>query len=574
MTRPAYPFAAIVGQEQLKMALLLAAVDWRLGVLLRGDKGAGKTTTARALAELLPKPARFVNLPIGVTEDRLLGGMDLSSTLKGEPALRHGLLSEANGGVLYVDEVNLLPDHLADSLLDAAATGVSTVEREGFSAVQEARFVLMGSMNPEEGLLRPQLLDRFALVVDVSVTGVVAERREVVERRLTYDTDPGRFADRWIEEQAHLQQQIVAARARLPLVRLSSAMLERISTIVCELGVVSLRADLAIARASCAQAALLGCESVLEEHIDAVLPLALAHRAGHPPRRQQSPPPPPSQTQRSEPSPDTGESKDTGGAAERRFSMQPVTVPELRWSADDGASGASAARKGLAPGPVVRARRTERPDELDVRASVLEAVAQTGQPTPRLQDLYEKVREPLVGARFLFVVDSSGSHAARDRMRAVKGAVAGLVERSLRRRDEVAVIVFRGEAAEVLVEPTNDVATVIAALEYLPTGGRTPLAGALELAQEFVTAETLLVLVTDGRANVPTRTEDAWSDALHAAAGVRCPSLVVDTESSDRALGKAKELADAMRAELVSLTAFEAGYDFPVLLRKGANVAG
>jgi magnesium chelatase subunit D len=573
MTRPAYPFAAIVGQEQLKMALLLAAVDWRLGVLLRGDKGAGKTTTARALAELLPKPARFVNLPIGVTEDRLLGGMDLSSTLKGEPALRHGLLAEANGGVLYVDEVNLLPDHLADSLLDAAATGVSTVEREGFSAVQEARFVLMGSMNPEEGLLRPQLLDRFALVVDVSVTGVVSERREVVERRIAYDLDPVRFADRWIEEQAHLQQQIVVARARLPFVRLSSAMLERISSIVCELGVVSLRADLAIARASCAQAALLGCESVLEEHIDAVLPLALTHRAGRAPRPQ-SPPLPPSQTQKGEPPPDTGEGKDAGGAAERRFSMQPVMVPELRWSADDGTSGASAARKGLAPGPIVRARRTERPDELDVRASVLEAVAQTGQPTPRLQDLYEKVREPLVGARFLFVVDSSGSHAARERMRAVKGAVAGLVERSLRRRDEVAVIVFRGEAAEVLVEPTNDVATVIAALEYLPTGGRTPLAGALELAQQFVTAETLLVLVTDGRANVPTRTEDAWSDALHAAAGVRCQALVVDSESSERALGKAKELADAMRAEFVSLTAFEAGYDFPVMLRKGANVSG
>src|SRR5271156_548571 len=231
MTRPAYPFAAIVGQEQLKMALL-AAVDWRLGVLLRGDKGAGKTTTARALAELLPKPARFVNLPIGVTEDRLLGGMDLAKTLKGEPELRPGLLAEASGGVLYVDEVNLLPDHLADALLDAAATGVSTVEREGFSAVQEARFVLLGSMNPEEGLLRPQLLDRFALVVDISVTGLVAERRDVVERRIAYDSNPEKFASSWMEEQFHLQQQIVAARARLPLVQLSSAMLDRISTIV------------------------------------------------------------------------------------------------------------------------------------------------------------------------------------------------------------------------------------------------------------------------------------------------------------------------------------------------------
>lgn len=552
------------------MALLLAAVDWRLGVLLRGDKGAGKTTTARALAELLPRPARFVNLPIGVTEDRLLGGMDLSSTLKGEPVLRHGLLAEANCGVLYVDEVNLLPDHLADALLDAAATGVSTVEREGFSAVQEARFVLMGSMNPEEGSLRPQLLDRFALVVDVSVTGVVAERREVVERRTAYDLDSETFASRWVEEQLHLQQLVVAARARLPFVQLSSAMLDRISGIVCELGVVSLRADLAIARASCAQAALLGCEAVLEEHIDAVLPLALAHRAGRPSRPPQAPAPPPPQV----PRPELPQEGGGGGAAERRFSSQLVEAAELRWSPDDGVGGANGARKGLAPGPVVRARKTERPEELDVRASVLEAVVQTGRPKLRLQDLYEKVREPLVGARFLFVVDSSGSHAARDRMRAVKGAVAGLVERSLRRRDEVAMIVFRGEAAEVLVEPTNDVATVLAALEYLPTGGRTPLAHALEAAQQLVTPETLLVLVTDGRANVPSRTDDAWSDALQAAGRIRCTALVVDTELNALAMGKAKELAEAMRAELISLTTLEAGYDFPILLRKSSIQVG
>jgi magnesium chelatase subunit D len=569
MTRPAYPFAAIVGQEQLKMALLLAAVDWRLGVLLRGDKGAGKTTTARALAEVLPKPARFVNLPIGVTEDRLLGGVDLGSVLKGEAALRHGLLAEANGGVLYVDEVNLLPDHLADLLLDAAATGVSTVEREGFSAAQEARFVLMGSMNPEEGSLRPQLLDRFALVVDVSVSGVVAERREVVERRIAYDLSSEKFVGRWADEQVHLQQQVVAARARLPFVQLSSAMLDRISTIVCELGVVSLRADLAIARASCAQAALLGCEAVLEEHVDAVLPLALAHRAGRPPKQPQGAAPPP-QLQRLEPPPEAG--KDGGGGmGEQQFSSLSVKAPELRWSAGDGLSGANDARRGLAPGLVVRLRKAERPGELDVRSSVLEAVSQTGEPRLRIQDIYERVREPLIGARFLFVVDSSGSHAAQSRMRTVKGAVAGLVERSLRRRDEVAVIVFRGEAAEILIEPTNDIASVLAALEYLPTGGRTPLAHALEIAERLVTPETLLVLVTDGRANVPTRSDDAWSDALRAAGRIRCSALVVDTESSDHAFGRAGELAEAMRAELVSLTRFEEGFDFPVLLRKSMN---
>jgi magnesium chelatase subunit D len=573
MKRPAYPFAAIVGQEQLKMALLLAAVDWRLGVLLRGDKGAGKTTTARALAELLPKPARFVNLPIGVTEDRLLGGMDLGKTLKGEPELRPGLLAEASGGVLYVDEVNLLPDHLADALLDAAATGVSTVEREGFSAVQEARFVLLGSMNPEEGLLRPQLLDRFALAVDIFATRLVTERREVVERRMAYDVDAVGFVERWAEEQAHLQQHVVAAKTRLPSVGCSSAMLERISSLVCELGVVSLRADLAIARASCAQAALLGSADVTEEHIDAVLPLALNHRATHTPPPQGAPQSPPAQNRAEKPEPPTskGEDEEAGEMGERRFSSMEIKTPELRGAVDDGRSGAMAARKGQAPGPVTRVRKSEVPVELDLRSSVRSALTETGQSKLRIQDLYEKVREPLVGSRFLFVVDSSGSHAARERMRAVKGAVVGLVERSLRRRDEVAVIVFRGETAEVLVEPTSDTAAIIATLEYLPTGGRTPLAHALELAQQFINEETLLLLLTDGRANVPSRTADAWADALEAAAKIRCAALVVDTELSNNAFGKAKELADVMHAEFTSLTRFEAGYDLPILLKSGAK---
>src|SRR5580704_10983235 len=175
-----YPFAAIVGQSEMKLALLLAAVDWRLGVLLRGEKGAGKTTAARGLAALLPEPTPFVNLPIGSTEDRLLGGLHLERTLKGDPVLKPGLLSEAHGGVLYVDEINLLPAHLGDALLDTAYSGVNIVEREGLSASHAAEFVLLGSMNPEEGRLRPQLLDRFSLAVDVAASLDPVERKTVV----------------------------------------------------------------------------------------------------------------------------------------------------------------------------------------------------------------------------------------------------------------------------------------------------------------------------------------------------------------------------------------------------------
>src|ERR1700691_2703727 len=188
-----YPFSAIVGQREMKLAVLLAAVDWRLGVLLRGEKGSGKTTAARGLAPLLPEPAPFINLPIGATEDRLLGGLHLERTLKGDPVLKPGLLAEAHGGVLYIDEVNLLPAHLGDALLDAASSGVNVVEREGFSASHPAEFALLGSMNPEEGILRPQLLDRFSLSVEIAAPFESERRQLIVQRRIDFERNSFAF---------------------------------------------------------------------------------------------------------------------------------------------------------------------------------------------------------------------------------------------------------------------------------------------------------------------------------------------------------------------------------------------
>lgn len=556
MKQPAYPFAAIVGQKELKTALLLAAVDWRLGVLLRGDKGAGKTTAARALAELLPGPGRFVNLPLGITEDRLLGGIDLSKTLQGQPQLRPGLVSEANGGVLYVDEVNLLPDHLADALLDAAATGVHTVEREGFSLVEESHFVLMGSMNPEEGSLRPQLLDRFALVVNVGAPGEIEERRQVVERRMAYDTDPAGFAERWTLEQNRLRAGIVAARQAIPHVELTRDTLGYISRAVHARSVGSLRADLAVARAACALAALAGNTGASKKDVDEVLLLALAHRL--PPNRTSPPVALPNPPQASSGTEDSASEVSEGS---KTFASRPVDAPELHWPAEQKSGAATRARKAKAPGPVVGTRKSAEPEEFDVRPSLVDALVRTGKVQPDIDHLHEKRREYLGGTRYLFVVDSSGSHAAGQRMTVVKGAAVGLIEKSVHRRDEVAVISFRGASSEILVEPTGDTAVVTAALEYLPTGGRTPLAHALNRAKEFVDERTLLILLTDGRANVPLWTDDPWKDALRAASQLPCRVLVVDTELTTNAMGRARRLATSINAQCVSLEDFGKGFD-------------
>jgi magnesium chelatase subunit D len=541
-----YPFSAIVGQSEMKLALLLAAVDWRLGVLLRGEKGAGKTTAARGLAALLPSPAPFINLPIGSTEDRLLGGLHLERTLQGDPVLKPGLLSEAHGGVLYVDEINLLPPHLGDALLDTAASGVNVVEREGLSASHAAEFVLLGSMNPEEGLLRPQLLDRFALSVDIAASLDPDERKTVVERRIAFDRDALRFMDEWSQDQLLLRGQVGAARSRLNGIQCSGEILRAISVTVCEKGVRSLRADLAVMRAAVAYAALVGDESVQPEHVATVLPLVLAHRAQNKGHSSPPPPPPPPMN-----APTEGPAEE---AMERIFSTRQVGTPVIEVTQSrERRHGTSASVFESSPGPIVGNRRTESPVELDLRATLNHALVETGAVQLRASDLHERVRKPKTGTRYLFIIDSSGSHAAQERMRLVKGAAAGLLERSFKKDDEVAMIVFRGSAAQVVLEPTQMVSDAISTLEYLPTGGRTPLAHALDLARTYITPSTLLVLLTDGRANVALGTGDPWLEALEVAGGLSCRALVIDTENAAQPLGRSLKLAEAMGARFVAL---------------------
>jgi magnesium chelatase subunit D len=548
MNPPGYPFAAIVGQPDLKLALLLASVDWRLSVLLKGDKGSGKSTAARALADILPPGATFVNLPIGTTEDRLLGGLDLGQALQGQANLKRGLIHEAHGGVLYIDEVNLLSDSLTDALLDVASSGRHYVERDGFSASAEARFVLLGSMNIEEGALRPQLLDRFALSLDVEAPLAAEDRASIVGARLQFDADPIAFCESFEEEQERLRQAIIAARSLVCQIKPSGEILQKISEAVTSAGVRSLRADLAVLRAAMAHAALGGRVEVASEDIESVLPLVLHHRA----KRNPAQSPPDNRQSRPETKEESGQGRME--AKDRVFLPEVRPAPELRVrSVDSEARGRSATVGGKAAAGTARQVASEGEGGIDVVASFTQAFRQTGTATLKLEQLVFQAPKAACGVRFIFVVDSSGSHAAQQRMRAVKGAAAALLESSVDHKDEVAVISFRGAKAELVLEPCRDVAAASRILEFLPTGGRTPLAHGLELAKSLVTPASMLILITDGRANVPLISADPWADALEAARRLNCPCLLVDS-SIDRSTAAAMDaLASAMRARSIRL---------------------
>jgi magnesium chelatase subunit D len=582
-----YPFSAVVGMDDMRLALLLNAVSPAVGgVLVRGEKGTAKSTAVRALAAVLPpvavvagcrfgcdpaapdpgcpdgphssddravtRPARLVELPVGASEDRVVGSLDLERALtEGVKAFEPGLLAAAHRGVLYVDEVNLLHDHLVDLLLDAAAMGTAYVEREGVSVRHAARFLLVGTMNPEEGELRPQLLDRFGLTVEVAAPREPGARAEVVRRRFGFDADPAGFAAAWAGQESELAGRIAAARARLPHVVLSDAALRQVTAVCAAFDVDGLRADLVTARAAIAHAAWCGRDEVTEDDVRVAARLALPHRRRRnpfdapgldddtldraladnrpdddPEPPDGSPPPPPDEGMGTDTSgPDAGMGTDTGGS-EAETQVSPPMPEKADGGAAGPATGAAADRAAVAPAEPFRARRlevpgigegtagrrsraradrgrvvgAERPDgtvtRLHLPATVLAAAPHQvarGRSGPglrvRREDLRQSVLEGREGNLVLFAVDASGSMGARSRMGAVKGAVLSLLLDAYQRRDKVGLVTFRGSDAALALPPTWSVEAAAARLTDLPTGGRTPLAAGLLRAHEVLRVE-------------------------------------------------------------------------------------
>jgi magnesium chelatase subunit D len=584
-----YPFTALVGQDLLRRALLLNAVCPALGgVLIAGERGTAKSTAARALAALLPRhpqgtPAPFVELPLGATEDRVAGSLDLERTLSEQrPVFRPGLLAAADLGVLYIDEVNLLADHLVDLLLDAAASGSHVVEREGIAVRHPARFLLVGTMNPEEGELRPQLADRFGLRVNVTAPSDPEQRAEVVRRRLAFDADPVRFAAAWADEQRRLCERLAAARALFPSVTLTDEQLSRVAAVCSRHNVEGLRADLALGRAARALAACDQRADVSADDLQRAAELVLPHRvrpAGKSPPAPQEPLPDLfGEDSPEEGAPPTGESHGEASPRNGETTQPPGPLPpSLRAEMDGNGQPATPDRgrrvaiPGENRGRYVRAVPDRGTGDIALDATLRAAAlrgATEGRLTVEPADLHRKVREVRTGSLVVFVVDASGSMGARSRMEAVKAAALALLTDAGRLRDEVAIVAVRGPQASFLLPPTPDVGVAQRALTRLPTGGRTPLAHGLALAAELLHSTTpnrpiLLLVVSDGKANVPLPGTDGdpWAQALAACAAFSPPrvkAVVIDADEGFVKSDRVRQLAAALAATCVPLSSFSA----------------
>lgn len=638
--RKTFPFTAIVGQEKLKKALILNAVNPDLnGVLIRGERGTAKSTAVRALAELLPEvevvkdcpfncdpndpslqcevcnekyengeelPAverkmRVVDLPLGATEDRVIGTLDLERALdEGIKALEPGILAEVNQGILYIDEVNLLDDHLVDTLLDSAAMNVNVIERENLSLSHPSKFILVGTMNPEEGELRPQLLDRFGLQVDVEGIQDVDKRVEIVNRVEKYKNSREEFLEEWRDEQKNLRNRIKKAREILDEVEINKSLLGEIAEICMEFNVDGHRADILIARTAKTIAAYQNRKKVNINDIEEAAKLVLPHRLRREPfeepepleeriedhlqneqsgdekeeereeesgEREEENNEPRSQDgnegDEEESSRSSEERENSSGRKESTFGIRETDKADIERQKDNKervGSGKRARTLARKRGRYVKSKHPQgKTDDVALDATFRASLARNGNLEIGEEDIREKVREKRKSSTIAFVVDASGSMAAKKRMEVAKGAVLSLLEDSYQKRDKVAFIAFKGERAEVLLPPTSSVKLAARKLKELPTGRKTPLPDGMIKGLEVLERELrrdenaipIMVLVSDGRGNVPIN-ENVRMEVLSIAERIREKGVhlvVIDTETGLAKIGYNREIAETANGQ-------------------------
>ena len=583
-----FPFAAVVGQADVKEALLIALVNPKTGgVLVAGEKGSAKSVLVRALAQLA-QTERLVELPLNASEDQVFGNIDLEQALtSGKKVFSPGLLARAHEQILYVDEINLLRREVLTGILEVMDRGVNAVEREGISHQHAVRLTLIGTMNPEEATLTPAVLDRFGLFAAVQRETDSATRVEVMRRVFAWERDAAGFAAQYGEETGLLKQRCLTARKLLSQITIDPAMMQLAAQYCAQANSAGHRAELFLLEAARAIAALAARDYLIPADMERAAYFVLPHRM----RQENSSPPPPPEPPENEQPPqneqqdqsdppdqadavqappptDQGEAEERTADIDRQFSaaQMKVGLPQDR-HARQGSGKRSLTRTDLKQGRYVRTSLppgilTDLAFDATLRAA---APFQSTRPRGRCAitihkaDLRQKVREKRIGNVFLFVVDASGSMGARERMRAVKGAIFAMLQDAYQKRDQVAMIAFRRATAEVLLPMTRSVDLAQKCLALLPTGGKTPLAEGLDQAMLLLhnlqrrekNVRPVLVLITDGRANSSGAGKDAVGEAMAVAKKIGAagfPSVVIDTETDFISLGVAQKVAAEMGA--------------------------
>jgi magnesium chelatase subunit D len=628
--RVRYPFAAVVGHLTVKQALLLLAIDPRLkGVLIASDSGPAKSTLARAFGSLLPTPAGdcgrsqagpsrdpelgtdAVELPLNITVDRLLGGLDLERTIEtGRREIATGLLAQADGRVLYVNDINLLDSSTATHVAHALDSRQVRVEREGLSAIHDADFMFVGTFNSGEGEPGSLLRDRVGLIVDSRTECSADEKAEIIDRAFRFDRDPFNFADDFAFETAQLKSGIEAARERLPRVRVSKDQVRQISQIAMRLGVEGNRADVFALKAARANAALAGRDAVTEDDLVAAIQLVLAPRATTlPSPSEETEEQAPDSEQDNHPEADDGDRDSIPGAIEDMI-IQAIDarVPKDLLSPAQLTARPSRTGKRFKASTSIRGRyvrsamnrtrdarvaidatlRAAAPFQLSRRvqgelnrkqSSCAEVLRVAMTPARRVKidrgDLRFKEFKHRSGILFIFAVDASGSMAL-NRMAQAKGALTRLLQQAYLHRDKVALISFRGERSDVLLEPTRSVELAKRLVDALPAGGGTPLSAGVVKAIELArlarlrgTSRAMLVLFTDGRANVglgegrTSRTASTIQEELRRLGALlrseEISTVVVDTKSRFVSSGEGEALARMLGARYFYLPRADAG---------------
>lgn len=634
-----FPFSAVAGQEKIKKALILNVVNPNIGgVLISGEKGTAKSTLVRGLADIM-EDMQVINLPLNITEDRLVGSIDIKEAIKtGKKRLEEGILKKAHRQFLYIDEINLLSEHIVNILLEVSSTGVNVIEREGISYSHSSKFVLAGSMNPEEGLLRSQLLDRFGLYVEASGVKDIDTRIEIIERRLIYEKDSRSFCKQWENENKKLKNRIQKAKENIKKIKLSKENYKLCAQLSQEGKCAGHRAEIVIIETAKAIAAFNGKNMVEYEDIKEAAAYALPHRIrekvslkededenaknsseenenieacseenrntdsdenedirgderkgteeednksteSNVEEEDNNNPIEGNVSQReSSNNNDISNSNQKEEASQHLEEIEPVkdelcidVVFQNRNEAQ-GSGKRSKVRTDSYQGRYVKYRFPKGKAE-DIAIDATLRIAAGNQKSRasgelalsiRHEDIRVKVREKHIGASILFAVDASGSMGAKRRMGAVKGAVLSLLNDAYQKRDKVGIIAFRKDNAELLLDITRSVDLAEKCLKDLPTGGKTPLALGLYKAYELLKVEKIknpdslqyLIVVSDGKANIPLNSDNAFEDSLKIAEKIHnegIKSMVIDTENGYIQYDFAKQLSEKMESKYVKI---------------------